>query len=370
MEVLQLPHDLYWGTKTEPQSPPSDDQLFPSISLFSPKLESDDEAEDVIIDTETEEMIAAALMNGEILLQLEICEEENGQWDCIQGANYSSHLLPLAISELKDSTSELKRYPDSTDIIQLSPQTYTSENFNFAINYPYTEEEEQPQQVQEQEAESELQKLDYESFFCDLNLPTYQKSKEECIGSPTSSSSAYEELSESERGDEIVDEILRIHTKNLPDFNDDNDSQYSSASYSSTSDDTASSYKNNSINSMSPISNRDWPLLTTSDEYSSQENLQQIDSKVDNFNRGQTIKKRSRLYVRNVDEKKSRKKEQNKNAATRYRQKKKMEIKLDLDEETVLLDKNKNLRKTVEDYQREMKYLKKLIKEFYKNDGK
>jgi len=45
-------------------------------------------------------------------------------------------------------------------------------------------------------------------------------------------------------------------------------------------------------------------------------------------------------------------------------------MKLDLDEERVLLDKNTSLRKTVEDYQREAKYLKKLIKEFYRKDAK
>lgn len=366
MEALQLPHDLYWGAKTEPQSPQSDDQLFPTISLFSPKLESDDEAEDVVLDAETDEMISAVLMNGEVLLHLEICDEENGDWDCIQGANYSSQLLPLQISEVKDSTSELKRYPNSNDIIQLSPATFATENFNYSINsYPFNQQQEQHVNVEQSEAA--LQKLEYESFFSDLNLQTLQKSKEECVGSPTSSSSAYEELSESERGDEIVDEILRIHTKNLPDFTDDNDSQYSSGSYSSTSDDS-SSYKNNSVNSMSPISNHDWPLLTTSDEYSSQENLQQVDN--DCGSTLKSIKKRSRLYVRNVDEKKSRKKEQNKNAATRYRQKKKMEMQLDLDEETVLLEKNNSLRKTLEDHQREIKYLKKLIREFYKADGK
>ncbi|XP_055376352.1 probable basic-leucine zipper transcription factor N isoform X2 [Condylostylus longicornis] len=296
------------------------------------------------------------------------------EWDCIQGANYLTPILPItSINHLKDSTSELKRYSENVDIIQLSQQTFSPENFNFPITpYPYAQQL-QPQQTTQQEQiqqQEEPQKIDYENFLCDFNSTAYEKPKEECLSSPTPSSpssSAYEESSESERGDEIVDEILRIHTKNLPDFNDDNDSQYSSSSFSSASDD---SYKINSVNSMSPISNHDWPLLSTSDEYSSQENLQKINDKTNDFNGGQTIKKRSRLYVRNVDEKKSRKKEQNKNAATRYRQKKKMEMKLDLDEERGLLDKNNGLRKTFEEYQREVKYLKKLIKEFYKNDKK
>jgi len=318
METLQLPQDLYWGTKSEPPSPVSDDQLFPSISLFSPKLESDDETEDVlsVSDAETEELIAAFLMDGEeIFYQLEISQDKKGQWDCIQGANYSSHLLPLPITHIKDSTSELKRYSDNTDIIQLTPQTFTPDSFNFAINsYAYAQHIPQPptqlqqhqelQHNQQLEHESEQQKIDYENLFSDLNSVAFKKlSKDEFLGSPTpSSSSAYEESSESERGDEIVDEILRIHSKDLPDLTDDNDSQYSSTSFYSESND---SYKIKSVDSMSPASNHDWPLLTTSDEYSSQENLQRINNKNYDFNGGQTIKKRSRLYVRNIDEKKN-----------------------------------------------------------------
>lgn len=365
METLQLPQDLYWGTKTEPLSPASDDQLFPSITLFSPKFETDDNAEDVFVDAETDELIENVLMHGEILLQLEICDDddENG-WDCpIDGANYPTNILQLPIAHLKETNnnSEGRTYSENADIISLSPQAFTTENFDFAINSCSYAEQPQPPLLP-------VQKIDCETFFCDLNFTTYQKSKEEFLNSPTpSSSSAYEESSESERGDEIVDEILRIHTKNLPDINDnDNDSQYSSSSFLSGSDDS-SLYKNNS---MSPTSNHDWPLSTTSDDqYSSQENLQKIKKKLnDDFDGiGQIVmKKRSRLYVRNSDEKKSRKKEQNKNAATRYRQKKKVEIKLDLDEERILLNKNTSLQKTVDDYQREVKYLKKLIREFYK----
>lgn len=56
-------------------------------------------------------------------------------------------------------------------------------------------------------------------------------------------------------------------------------------------------------------------------------------------------KKRSR-HGRNPEEKRSRKKEQNKNAATRYRMKKKEEIHVIHDEERILLDRNRKLSNT------------------------
>lgn len=80
-------------------------------------------------------------------------------------------------------------------------------------------------------------------------------------------------------------------------------------------------------------------------------------------------RKRSKPYSRNTEEKKSRKKEQNKNAATRYRMKKKAEIAEILGEEQGLQDHNEDLQNKICDVQREIKYLKNLMRELFKAKG-
>ncbi|XP_017048918.1 activating transcription factor of chaperone isoform X2 [Drosophila ficusphila] len=76
-------------------------------------------------------------------------------------------------------------------------------------------------------------------------------------------------------------------------------------------------------------------------------------------------KKRTRTYGRGVEDRKIRKKEQNKNAATRYRQKKKLEMESVLGEEHVLSQENEELRRTLRERRNEMRYLRQLIREFY-----
>lgn len=80
-------------------------------------------------------------------------------------------------------------------------------------------------------------------------------------------------------------------------------------------------------------------------------------------------RKRSKPYSRNVEEKKSRKKEQNKNAATRYRMKKKAEIAEILEEERGLMTQNEELETKISDIQREIKYLKNLMRDLFKAKG-
>uniref|UniRef100_A0A1A9WHG7 BZIP domain-containing protein n=1 Tax=Glossina brevipalpis TaxID=37001 RepID=A0A1A9WHG7_9MUSC len=78
-------------------------------------------------------------------------------------------------------------------------------------------------------------------------------------------------------------------------------------------------------------------------------------------------KKRTRPYGRAPEDRKIRKKEQNKNAATRYRQKKKLEMENVLVEEQDLVQCNDELNRQLAEHKREAKYLKKLIREFYKD---
>lgn len=75
----------------------------------------------------------------------------------------------------------------------------------------------------------------------------------------------------------------------------------------------------------------------------------------------------ARVYERRTEDRKVRKKEQNKNAATRYRLKKKQEMQYVLSEEQILTNRNLELKEKLADRKREAKYLKALICEFYKN---
>lgn len=83
-----------------------------------------------------------------------------------------------------------------------------------------------------------------------------------------------------------------------------------------------------------------------------------------------TSRKRSKPYSRTpTEEKKSRKKEQNKNAATRYRLKKKAEVEEILEEERNLMKQNEDLENKIGDVQREIKYLKGLMRDLFKAKG-
>lgn len=142
---------------------------------------------------------------------------------------------------------------------------------------------------------------------------------------------------------EVVDEIIQAHSRSQSDYDDDNCTVQTSSSWSPRSDYSFSTY-----------SQDDEPVKKKSHSSTL---------------RGGVNKKRTRPYGRNPDEKKSRKKEQNKNAATRYRQKKKEEVHVILGEERILMDKNKKLMTTFKDTQREVKYLKSLLRELFQARG-
>lgn len=84
--------------------------------------------------------------------------------------------------------------------------------------------------------------------------------------------------------------------------------------------------------------------------------------------------KRARSKVKNASgskiiDKKSRKRDQNKLAATRYREKKRGELQAVQEEEDVLVKRNKELLEEVETLSREIKYMKDLMVDVYKAKG-
>ncbi|XP_055593585.1 activating transcription factor of chaperone [Uranotaenia lowii] len=157
---------------------------------------------------------------------------------------------------------------------------------------------------------------------------------------------------------ELVEEIVRSRSKDLPNFNDDASCSFSEAGSDSSpmSDDSSSSYCGSAYS-------RDHE----DDEWSPSRSS---NKKIGKVSGGGITKKRSaRPYGRGIEDKKSRKKEQNKNAATRYRQKKKAEIEEILVVENELREKNEDLKRKSNDIGQEIRYLKNLMREICKAKG-
>lgn len=158
---------------------------------------------------------------------------------------------------------------------------------------------------------------------------------------------------------ELVEEIVRSRSKDLPDCNDEDSCSFSEAGSVSSSScpmsDASSSYCGSAY---SRDQDDEWSPASSTKKNST--------SKVSG---GGVSKKRTRPYGRGIEDKKSRKKEQNKNAATRYRQKKKAEIEEILIVENQLKEKNEGLKSKSADIGREIRYLKSLMREICKAKG-
>jgi len=135
----------------------------------------------------------------------------------------------------------------------------------------------------------------------------------------------------------VVDEYVRSYTKDIP----SPVSPCSSGGSSSTDDST---------------DDPDWSLETE------RRSLKQTVH--------DSSKHRHKPYSRSsLEDKKVRKKEQNKNAATRYRQKKKQEIKEIQGEERELVEHNEKLKEKMKSLQQEIGYLKGFMREVFKAKG-
>lgn len=143
----------------------------------------------------------------------------------------------------------------------------------------------------------------------------------------------------------VVDELVRSRVENM---------QWNSSGPSSP---CSNSCSNSSYEDSCSSSDPEWvpePI----------DSLNQPQDDIKTFTR-----KRSKPYSRTVEDKKSRKKEQNKNAATRYRLKKKAEVEGILSEEKQLLQHGEKLTNQITDIKREIKYLKGLMRDLFKAKG-
>lgn len=156
---------------------------------------------------------------------------------------------------------------------------------------------------------------------------------------------------------EVVDELVRARSEDLPDWDDDNSSESADSSASSVISSPRSDSSYNGNDGCSSYSNDDdWsPKRST----------------VGSSTASGTNKpsRRNKPYARSTEDKKFRKKEQNKNAATRYRQKKKAEVEIVVEEERDLQDENDKLKTRYADVRREIKYLKGLMRDLYQAKG-
>uniref|UniRef100_A0A336L1W8 CSON003033 protein n=1 Tax=Culicoides sonorensis TaxID=179676 RepID=A0A336L1W8_CULSO len=188
---------------------------------------------------------------------------------------------------------------------------------------------------------------------------------------------------ESDNSMDLIDELVREHTTNLPDdlssLIDDSCSVAGSqisdnVSISSHSSDSSYSPSRNGDDSssfasfMSPRSDDSYDIAGYDDEWTpTVDKKKSLKKSTSNRNqqdkKSAEPKKAKRPYGRPLHEKKARKKEQNKEAATRYRQKKKELLKIVLSEEDELLQVNRKLQTKYDDVKREIKYLKQLMKE-------
>lgn len=147
---------------------------------------------------------------------------------------------------------------------------------------------------------------------------------------------------------EVVEELVRARSEDLPDWDNDNSSESADSSVSSAS--------------YSPRSDSSYGGIGSS--FSNDDDWQPKSSTV-----ATSTKRRNKPYARSTEDKKFRKKEQNKNAATRYRQKKKAEVEIVVGEERELQDINDKLKTRYADVHREIKYLKGLMRDLYRAKG-
>uniref|UniRef100_A0A0K8TQZ5 Putative activating transcription factor n=1 Tax=Tabanus bromius TaxID=304241 RepID=A0A0K8TQZ5_TABBR len=367
MESLQLPQDLFWDGKMEPDSPSSEifslpnseeswvlednfakDILFvhdidESILLESkPTLIEEFEFKDnTVIVENNEQNIIDTEVEGELLYEFDIKEEQwlDGKPDIQHLMDYASNVVqPLpAVAQLVkvqndyDIIMELGNMYNNTELTQLTPpQTppqsqdvvgMKPEVFDIAAEPQYT-----PFTQYDTVKDSNVLEMSPASSMLDY-------SSDISSNAPVSPAIAREM--------QIVDDILANRIKDLPDLAND-DSMYSMTS-----------------SSLSQSNDEDW--LPSTSSIGSPSTPKILD--------GGITKRRVRPYGRCIEDKKSRKKEQNKNAATRYRQKKKQEMDEILEEERQLNKRNEELKKNVSEVRREVKYLRQLVRELYKARG-
>ncbi|KAH8421170.1 hypothetical protein KR009_010293 [Drosophila setifemur] len=361
MESLELPKELYWDLKREPPSPTYGiaSELF---SLCEPTYDEwiyeDNFANgiELVCDEVSLNLIEETSM--ELLSEEESVVEifDLKVDECVLDQKAPLTCLDYETNNNQDKIDVVRR-----QIIPLTKAATTTGPLVAAINYQLGnpsslifQQLTPPQSPPEFDASKQPTDLPHPG-------PVKAEEKAQCFTNDAKTAPADTPFNfnnwvggnEIDRKNQMIDDIVNMRaqelelTTNWRQFNDDCESQVSSSLESSSG---------SGVNGSLVDADEEWlpePLSSSSPICSS------VDLPVD------SPKKRTRAYGRGVEDRKIRKKEQNKNAATRYRQKKKLEMKHVMGEEQELAQENEGLRRILLERRNEMRYLRQLIREFY-----
>ncbi|EDW89939.1 uncharacterized protein LOC6529220 isoform X1 [Drosophila yakuba] len=368
MESLQLPKELYWDLKMEPQSPTSvlGSDLFPLTDSNDTEWLYDDNFSNgitLIGDGEVLALNEAAslelLSEEEMVVQIFDLKDEECLLDqkaTLNGVDYESNSYQTNIDVITQAIVPANKvqFAASSDAVSfLTAADYQLNDGSSTILQQLTPPQSPPQfDAYKQPGDAPPK-------------PVFVKTEQkvQCYTPDVSSAASTTPFnfnnwvggSEIARENQLVDDIVNMRAKELEvstnwqQFNEDCESQASSSVDSRSTE--------GGVYSSIADTDEDWvPEPVSRCSSPAQTTIEQSASKP---------KKRTRTYGRGVEDRRIRKKEQNKNAATRYRQKKKLEMENVLGEEHVLSKENEQLRRTLQDRRNEMRYLRQLIREFY-----
>jgi len=346
MESLSLPEELYWSGKTEPTSPLTTELFSISEPVEDWQLFENNFANEISINTEQLFELKSGfefsheLINGDdFVVELYKLKEEH--WNETK-LDAPPQLLDYSIDTIISNPSPVTKVQNSVEINTCVPAT-----FDITTLTQLTPPQSPPHTFKTVQNDSQS----VNDTVTIANGPAKNFEPYTWNGNNTATV-ASEEI---ERETQIVDEIVNRRAQELLDWNDDSHSMFSSSGNSSMLSVTDEEFQPNS------------PLMASSSQSSSPVHVANTDfEKIQAITTNSLPKKRTRPYGRRIEDRKIRKKEQNKNAATRYRMKKKQEMEHVLSEEQELTNRNVELKRMLADRNREAKYLKTLIREFYK----
>ncbi|XP_055920924.1 uncharacterized protein LOC129952394 isoform X2 [Eupeodes corollae] len=400
LESLALPQDLYWNGKMEPTSPPSS-ELFPISESVESWLLEDNFANDILfVDHKNVDVklnpseIDEHFKHGEeIILELEFDVKEE-PWPEVKSSSSQQQLIdfesfesvfhhPSLVTKVQNpyegENCSKSIFNSATILTQLTPPQSPPQAALTPPQSPpqgpqdvkeVTEHQHHHQHQQQEhqqtahhliQAQPRIQPLVYQNIPNSISVPVpvsdLVNSQLPVAFTPNPYNNVNQDIAQN---CQIVDEIVETRAKELPDWQDEENTEFNTSCF---------------LSSLSPPSqsvDEDWGRSSPSSSDSSYSSVIGDSSSSDGCGgKMQTssslAKKRTRPYGRGPEDRKNRKKEQNKNAATRYRQKKKQEMETVLSEEQELSNRNKALSATLADRKREAKYLKKLIMEFYQS---
>ncbi|KMY91341.1 uncharacterized protein LOC6733070 isoform X1 [Drosophila simulans] len=369
MESLQLPKELYWDLKMEPQSPTSvlGSDLFPlTDSSDTEWLYDDNFANGIILIGDDEAMTLNEAASLELLSDEEMVVEifdlkdeeclldQKATLNCIdfESNSYQPNINVITQAIVPENKVQFAASSDAASL--LSAADYQLNDGPSLVLQQLTPPQSPPQQF-----DSYKQTVDALPkpvlVKAEQKVQCYTPDVTNAVSATTFNFNNWVGGSEIARENQLVDDIVNMRAKELEfstnwqQFNEDCESQASSSLDSRSTE--------SGVCSSIADADEDWvPQLISSSSSPAHTPIEQSASQP---------KKRTRTYGRGVEDRKIRKKEQNKNAATRYRQKKKLEMENVLGEEHVLSKENEQLRRTLQERRNEMRYLRQLIREFY-----